>query len=140
MTIAKNYLDEKQIRRLERAVTGFFDYIEEYEKLIKEDGAAGNLSKDDDQPGVQLMTMHSAKGLEFKEVHIIDCIEGIIPHKKSKTVSELEEERRMFYVAVTRSSGNLYIYSPRTSGENVYKISRFLDKNILSKKGKTIYN
>ncbi len=118
----------------------FFDYIEEYEKLIKEDGAAGNLSKDDDQPGVQLMTMHSAKGLEFKEVHIIDCIEGIIPHKKSKTASELEEERRMFYVAVTRSSGNLYIYSPRTSGENVYKISRFLDKNILSKKGKTIYN
>ena len=121
-------------------VDAFFEYIDEYEQLLKQDEASGNLSKEDIQPGVQLMTMHSAKGLEFKEVHIIDCIEGIIPHKRSKTMPELEEERRMFYVAVTRSSGNLYIYSPRTSGDNVYKISRFLDKNILSKQHKNIYN
>ncbi len=134
-------LDElMSIAREFDTVDAFFEYIDEYEQLLKQDEASGNLSKEDIQPGVQLMTMHSAKGLEFKEVHIIDCIEGIIPHKRSKTMPELEEERRMFYVAVTRSSGNLYIYSPRTSGDNVYKISRFLDKNILSKQHKNIYN
>ena len=118
----------------------FFAYIEDYEKLIKQEDKSGEAVTEHSQAGVQLMTMHSAKGLEFKEVHIIDCIEGIIPHKKSKTGPEMEEERRMFYVAVTRSSGNLYIYSPRASGDNVYKISRFLDKNILSKQSKNIYN
>jgi Superfamily I DNA and RNA helicases len=72
------------------------------------------------------MTMHSAKGLEFHDVHIIECVDGVIPHKKSKTEAELEEERRMLYVAVTRTMDTLYMYSPISAGEKSLKVSRFL--------------
>ena len=72
------------------------------------------------------MTMHSAKGLEFSEVHIIECVDGIMPHKKSRTEAELEEERRMLYVSVTRSKETLYIYSPRMMGDKALRTSAFL--------------
>jgi DNA helicase-2/ATP-dependent DNA helicase PcrA len=70
--------------------------------------------------------MHSSKGLEFREVHIIECVEDIIPHKKQKTDAELEEERRMFYVAMTRAREKLYLYAPKTIGAKPGKPSRFL--------------
>ncbi|SEF44512.1 DNA helicase-2 / ATP-dependent DNA helicase PcrA [Eubacterium ruminantium] len=75
---------------------------------------------------VQLMTMHSSKGLEFTEVHIINCVEGEIPHKKSGREFEIEEERRMFYVAMTRAKEKLYIYTPRIIADKSAKISRFI--------------
>lgn len=91
-----------------------------YEKLASE-------SEMKKKNAVQLMTLHSAKGLEFRNVHIMDVVEGIIPHKKSKAESEVEEERRMFYVGVTRSSSMLYMYVPNEIGERKSIQSRFLD-------------
>ena len=84
--------------------------------------------KEEEVDGIQLMTLHSAKGLEFNEVHILNAVEGSIPHKKSKSPDEIEEERRLFYVGITRSSNNLYIYVPREIGDRQVSPSRFLGK------------
>jgi len=72
------------------------------------------------------MTMHSSKGLEFDVVHIIEAVEGITPYKKAKTTGEKEEERRMFYVAMTRAKDELYIYCPRTVLGKETKPSQFV--------------
>ena len=62
---------------------------------------------------VILSTVHSAKGLEFKYVFIADCTDNNFPSSRSKTVEEIEEERRIFYVAITRAKKELYICVPR---------------------------
>lgn len=80
--------------------------------------------------GVVLTTMHSAKGLEFEAVFVIGCIEGIIPHEKSKSNLQIEEERRLFYVALTRAKKILYISILKTKHETAVKPSRFLNKLI----------
>lgn len=59
-----------------------------------------------------LTTMHGAKGLEFDTVFIIDVIEGIIPYHKSQSEEEIEEERRLLYVGMTRAKKQLYLYMP----------------------------
>ncbi|MCS5696981.1 ATP-dependent helicase [Desulfofundulus thermocisternus] len=59
--------------------------------------------------GIRLMTVHNAKGLEFPNVFVVNCTEGHMPHKKSDDLQELEEERRIFYVAVTRAKERLII-------------------------------
>ena len=56
------------------------------------------------------MTMHSSKGLEFKVVYILDANEGVTPHHKAVLDADLEEERRMFYVAMTRAKDRLHIF------------------------------
>jgi len=58
---------------------------------------------------VSLLTIHSAKGLEFEVVFVVGCEEGIIPHISARTESEIEEERRLFYVALTRAKSLLYL-------------------------------
>lgn len=64
---------------------------------------------------VYLMTLHTAKGLEFPIVFIIGCEEGILPHSKSLlNPLDIEEERRLFYVGITRSKGQLYLLFSQT--------------------------
>ncbi len=76
--------------------------------------------------------MHASKGLEWKVVILPDVNEGVVPHKKAVTDSELEEERRMFYVAMTRAKESLFLFYIK---ENMEKKeagnllpSRFLDE------------
>lgn len=77
------------------------------------------------QDGVILSTIHGVKGMEFKNVFIINSTEEIIPHKSSME-ENIEEERRLFYVAVTRAIDNLYIFSPKTQKGKFKDISRFV--------------
>jgi len=78
------------------------DYISQYREIIKEEPKR--------KEGVQILTMHAAKGLEFPHVYLPDCNEGKIPLDKSKTKEAVEEERRMFYVAMTRAKHELSLF------------------------------
>lgn len=100
-----------------------FKMIDDYRENIK------NMPQNrQDIKGVKLMTMHSAKGLEFDIVYIIDAVEGICPYKKAKNAAELEEERRMFYVAMTRARHELNIYAPKTIAGKSKKPSIYISK------------
>ena len=72
------------------------------------------------------MTYHSAKGLEFDEVFLPDCIEGVIPDGRAKKQGELEEERRSFYVALTRARKGIHIYVTKTRYSKKTVPSRFI--------------
>jgi DNA helicase-2/ATP-dependent DNA helicase PcrA len=92
---------------------------------------AGESQADDYEPAVQLMTMHSAKGLEFPLVFIAGLEEGMFPSQKSvEEIGRLEEERRLCYVGMTRAMSKLYLChaeSRRLYGqEKFHKASRFL--------------
>lgn len=73
-----------------------------------------------------LTTMHSAKGLEFDAVFIIDILEGVIPHSKSLSDVQIEEERRLFYVALTRAKKKLYLYIPKNRYQKKAESSPFI--------------
>jgi DNA helicase-2/ATP-dependent DNA helicase PcrA len=82
--------------------------------------------------GVAMMTLHTAKGLEFRRVFIVGVEEGLLPHKNSSEESYLlEEERRLFYVAITRARDELYLTYPHMRlnagyGDIFQRPSRFL--------------
>lgn len=82
----------------------WFEHIESYGKMLKEQN-----KKNGEKEGVNLMTMHAAKGLEFDTVFVIEANEGSCPYKKAIADEEIEEERRLFYVAMTRAKRKLVI-------------------------------
>ena len=82
---------------------------------------------------LQLMTVHSAKGLEFQAVFVTGLEEGLFPHEQSRNEDDgLEEERRLMYVAITRARTRLYLSFAQTRmlhGQTRYNVaSRFLDE------------
>lgn len=91
-----------------------------------------NDNQENDEDKVNLMTIHSAKGLEFKVVFIVGVEKGIIPSDKITDIDELEEERRLFYVAMTRAKEYLYISycNERTRFGKKYQTfpSQFIDE------------
>ncbi len=114
------------IEEFQDSLAGIGDFDEMFEMLDKPEELFKTEEKSGDR--VELMTLHSAKGLEFKSVYILDAIEDSIPYKRSKNQIELEEERRLLYVGITRSSEKLRIYVPEKIGEKEAKISRFIEK------------
>ena len=98
------------------------------ELALKSDGD----SRRDDEGLVTLMTLHNAKGLEYPTVFVVGCEDGVFPHQRALDEGGLEEERRLFYVAVTRAMRELYLtYARRRAvfGAPTYSISsRFLDE------------
>ncbi len=75
---------------------------------------------------LNLMTFHASKGLEFRKVYLIDLNEGLVPHRRAKTKEEIEEERRVLYVAMTRAKEELYLlYTEKRGGRDIPP-SRFL--------------
>src|SRR6202043_3513281 len=89
-------------------------------------------SRSDDDGLVTLMTLHNAKGLEYPTVFITGCEDGVFPHSRALDEGGLEEERRLFYVGVTRAMRQLHIsYARRRAvfGAHAYGLrSRFLDE------------
>ena len=87
----------------------------------------------DDPNRISLMTVHSVKGLEFNHVFVIGLEEGIFPHMNSlMESSDVEEERRLMYVAITRAKDNLYLVNARRrmlfGKEQINPISRFISE------------
>ena len=78
--------------------------------------------------GVHLTTMHSSKGLEYDKVFILDAAEGITPYKKAVLDADLEEERRMFYVAMTRAKKELTICWAKKQFSHELTVSRFVEE------------
>lgn len=96
----------------------WFVHMEEYKEELIEARKKSN----EEDTGVRLMTFHSSKGLEFDIVYIIDVNEGSVPYKKAKGADEIEEERRMFYVAMTRARHKLFIcYCKENFGKSIGK-------------------
>ena len=77
---------------------------------------------------VRLMTFHGAKGLEFDKVYIICANEGITPWKLASDERELEEERRMFYVAMTRARHELHIFYTKQLYSRKQKRTRYISE------------
>lgn len=80
--------------------------------------------------GVTLSTMHSAKGLEYRIVFVIDANEGVIPHHKASLPADIEEERRLFYVAMTRAKERLHLCAVKERYHRKQEISRFVKECI----------
>ena len=105
----------------------WFEHIEIYGKMLKEQN-----KKNGEKEGVNLMTMHAAKGLEFDTVFVIEANEGSCPYKKATTDEEIEEERRLFYVAMTRAKRKLVIsYVKEKNGKDLLP-SRFVSELLLN--------
>ena len=101
-------------------VRGFREQLERLSLQMKEQSR----KKGQKRNGVALMTMHGAKGLEFRAVFLPSLVEGIVPHEKG--LDTVAEERRLFYVAMTRASEKLCLSAIQQRYEKERKPSRFL--------------
>ena len=97
-------------------------YIEQYEEALRNSG--------EEKEGIHIITMHACKGLEYPVVFLPDCNEGRVPHKKAASPEEIEEERRMFYVAMTRAKYHLEILYIEDKLKKHLQKSRFLKNSL----------
>lgn len=104
-----------------KTMEAWFQYAQDYAQTIREQ----NQKKE--HKGICLSTFHSAKGLEWDVVFIIDANEEITPYKKAIKTGDIEEERRLFYVAVTRARRILHV-SYIGIGKNPANVSRFVSE------------
>ena len=113
-------LDEVQeLSKSCRTIPEWLDHVENQGKVREKSSRTPG-------EGVSLLTMHGAKGLEFDTVFIIRGNEGVIPHKKAKMEEEIEEERRLFYVAMTRARERLFVSYVREKNGKDASPSRFV--------------
>ncbi len=100
----------------------WFTHIEDYkEELLKQ-----ALKRQTETDAITLATMHSSKGLEFPVVFILDANEGITPHNRALLDEDMEEERRLFYVAMTRAKTRLHVYAVRERYHKKTEVSQFV--------------
>ena len=109
----------------------WFAYIEDYGRKLAIQSR--RQQEDDGADGIVLSTMHSAKGLEYDVVFIIDANEGVTPHKKAVMEADVEEERRMFYVAMTRAKRFLHIYLAKERYHKPSDMSRFVGELLVDR-------
>ena len=125
------------IDRLEelKALVGFASRFEEMQDLLAQivllNGETSDRQVDPDAEAIKLTTVHQAKGLEYDVVFLIGAADGQFPGRRSIESGDVEEERRLFYVAVTRAKNELYISYPRVAsragpGGMMLSPSRFL--------------
>lgn len=106
----------------------WLEHIQNYDTIMREITQQENGLKSAGTDAVSMVTMHSSKGLEWKVVILPDVNEGVVPHKKAVTDNELEEERRMFYVAMTRAKESLFLFYIQEKEAGNLLPSRFLDE------------
>ena len=119
-----NYAELKRVIYDFEVTRGEHTNIDDLLKNLALFSAADN---DNDEDRVKLMTVHAAKGLEFPYVFLIELNDGIFPSSKSKGEKEMEEERRLAFVAMTRAKYGLFVADSECTGFNDFKYpSRFL--------------
>lgn len=106
----------------------WFKHIIDYGQELK---LQSQKQEDKNRDSLTMATMHGSKGLEYKVVFIIDANEGITPHHKAILDEDIEEERRLFYVAVTRAKEYLHIYSVKKRYNKELEPSRFVGEILL---------
>lgn len=111
----------------------WFKHIERYEEELK---SKSKDVRENGEDAVNIVTMHSAKGLEYETVFLIDVNESIVPYKKAVLDNEIEEERRMFYVAMTRAKEHLHICHVKTRFNKNLEVSRFVNEIIMGRNEK----
>ncbi|HAX18571.1 MAG TPA: hypothetical protein DCY00_08285 [Actinobacteria bacterium] len=119
------------------------DFLSDFTIEPVKESQVASLPENEDEDKLTLSTIHSAKGLEWHTVFVIYLVDGYLPSTMSmNSIEELEEERRLLYVALTRAKENLYLIKPNNSGKggnyfevsysSLSEISRFLkEKDIL---------
>lgn len=115
----------EQLTDMTKEFDSFDDWQEQKEKYLKELQRAMEKQRTKGE-GVVLSTLHSSKGLEYDVVFLIDVNEKIMPYKKAVLDADLEEERRMFYVGMTRAKKQLYLFSVELLNNHSAEPSRFL--------------
>ncbi len=115
------YDEIAQSARPYRTCEEWFAHIEEYRQALQKRSA-----RDRQEDAVVLATLHSAKGLEFREVFVVDVNEGVIPHRKACVEADIEEERRLFYVGMTRARDRLHLFYTKQRYGKAQEPSRFL--------------
>lgn len=134
-------LDE--VEESARKFSTVYDYLAHIDSVIEYNENLNKIKEVEDYDGVQLMTIHASKGLEFDTVFLIGMIEDVLPHKTALNANHqedrirkgnnidlaaeaLEEERRLQYVAITRAKKELYISAPQYYHKKNKEVSRFL--------------
>lgn len=108
----------------------WFAYMRDYETNLRDQMRKKEQMQN---PSVSFMTFHGCKGLEFEHVYIIDANEEITPHRKAVNAADMEEERRMFYVAMTRAKDKLTINYVKERYEKELQCSRFVGELLMNK-------
>lgn len=101
-------------------------HMAEYKEQLAQKSQEAREASDYEAESVAIMTMHGAKGLEFPVVYIPDANEGVAPHNKAALDADMEEERRMFYVAMTRAKDRLHVYYTKERYHKRQEVSRFV--------------
>ena len=117
-----------------KSFSDWFVHIEEYTQQLKEQAT----KQASEKKGITISTLHSIKGLEFDAVFLMDVNEGSLPYHKAVTESSIEEERRLFYVGITRARKFLWILYAKNRHEKELEVSRFLTESglVLEEKDK----
>ncbi len=140
--LERNYPEQRDREMRENAVMEIYNVAENYVRRASEPSIAGFLeevtlsgddrksSKEHTKDAVTLMTLHAAKGLEFPVVYLVGCEEGILPHMRSVQDDNIEEERRLMYVGITRARKFLTVTRAQTRSKYGHRTetnpSRFL--------------
>ncbi|HQH26043.1 MAG TPA: ATP-dependent helicase [Oligoflexia bacterium] len=129
--LSENYDDYRKreddlvsLARMAGRYSSLKDFLDDLTLAPLEHSQVGAESTDLDEEKFVLSTIHSAKGLEWHSVFLISLIDGFLPSAKSlRTPAEIEEERRLFYVACTRAKRNLYLLCPELHYSRSYSWS-----------------
>lgn len=137
-------LDEMQeMARDKKSIPEFLSFVENYGDTLEEMRQEQKKQQVKEEPGVSLMTMHASKGLEFPVVFVPTLNEDIVPYRKAVQEGNLEEERRMLYVAMTRAKTYLHLsfvkerfHKEAEPSPFLYEISPALRNKINKKRGR----
>ncbi|MCC8044539.1 MAG: ATP-dependent helicase [Clostridiales bacterium] len=107
-----------------RTVEEWYAHMEKYKAALEENRKK---SRKEEEDAVTIATLHASKGLEFSEVFLIDVNEGTIPHHRAALEADFEEERRLFYVGMTRAKDRLHLFYVKEKYGKAVAPSGYLD-------------